>query len=126
MSKIYQCPHCGKDKRNVDEIAEDVQGVLDEADVNEIEGIDSGTIIDAIRASLELEENKRHPSKYKKLKKIKEIIENLHEELNEDDIIELQKELRNEAQELVKMLSNDLSFFKFQKDFDEANKDEMK
>ena len=123
MFGIHQCPHCGKDKRNSDEIAEDIKDFLEEFDDELIGEFDWRFLKDTIIAALQLKEIKLHSTQITKLDRIKEILDQIVGELDEyesnedesnedeknviaDKIISLQKDLKKELIIFVSNIQN--------------------
>ena len=114
----HPCPHCGKDKRNIDEIKWSIKGIdkLDESNVDEF---DFNSLINDISAIMELPTQKIDHIRIAKLENSKKILDeyvylwdeydsmtsdSLEEEEEKnmiaDKLIDVQKEINKELNEL--------------------------
>ena len=119
---VFECPHCGKDKRTLPEILESLEGVLEDFNEEGIGEFDIPFFRDSINAGLELKEVKSDPINYDKLKVVKKTFDEVSSLLfdyehdvgfeDEEDkesyaiaeIIPNQKKLKNELMKLAKEL----------------------
>lgn len=118
----HTCPHCGEDKRNIDEIIESINNLeissLKETDIDEF---DFTSFIITLSAALKLPIIKSDYMKTAKIQKMKNILgeyaelfedyessENEDMEFFEDRLIEIQKEINVELSKLLVELSEPL------------------
>jgi len=134
MSWNYKCPHCGKDKRTLNEILESFKHYFDDFNEEGVGEFDLDFFRDSIKAGLELGEVKKYSIKGEKLKAVKKTIDDVDNLLFEyenpssfvddegkdaypndeekeifvrDEIIPLQKKLKKELMDLKKELEMD-------------------
>ncbi len=142
MNGSHSCPHCGEDRRNLDEIRDSLKEILDTIDEKLFGEFDSQAIDETITAALKLNEVKLHPSKIIILEKLQKITGEFNDIFNDfettgeeneisretlyEQVKSLQKELKIELQNTVNNIFNTMEFFQSQNEISDKNKNEMK
>jgi len=110
--RTYKCPDCGHDIRNINEIVSDLEEIYDCFNEDEDEGYESKALDETIDAALKLQHVIIRPHKVTKLKKIKELLDNIDSlsfrlnnvKLEEDEREEIELEILNLQKVLKKSL----------------------
>ena len=118
----HACPHCGNDKRTIEEIIESINDLeIKNLSEHKIDEFDSSSFVIAVTSALKLPNIQSNPLKSAKLQKMKNMLDEYNELFEDyesaenedvesfvDRLIEIQKEINVELPELLDELSESL------------------